>query len=275
LLLIGFTILLAGFPFHIGVRSVVTSGPALVPVLIFGLVHLVVIAFIFTLLSANPWIQQDAEFLQALRWIGVATALLGGILAATALDFGRLLSSLLLIDVAITLLSLTVAGAAGWQTAVSVQIARFFSLLLTAIGLELLRRQGATTAFTTNRGVARCAPLAATLFGFGCASLLGLPLTPGFGSRWAAVQQVTLAQQAPSIAWLPFLLLLATAGGAYGLLRCLAFLLAGSNSEKFVAMVELPWLRGIAVAVLVVSLWLAAVPQTLLAYAYRLADLFG
>jgi NADH-quinone oxidoreductase subunit N len=270
LLLGGITLLLAGFPFFIWVRPVVSEAPPLVSVFMFGLVQSVTMVLIFKLLWANPWLQQDEMFVRLLFFSGAGTVLTAGILTMTSFDVKSLLGSSLLLDMGMIVLALAMGGADGWKIAMTLQTARFFSLLVAMVGHSVLKRRNGYTAMDASSGLARRSPLGAALFMFGCVSLIGLPLTVGFSGRWAMIVAVENALE-PS--WLPYLMLLAMIGGTIGILRCLAVMLTRTDDETAVPALQAPWLRGLSALTLIVGLWLAVFPRTLHEYADRLADL--
>lgn len=273
LLVVGFIILLAGFPFHIWVNPVLNQASPLGSILLFSLVQLAIVAFLFDWLAANPWLEQDVYYRQVLRWSGVATVLLAGVAAATALTSGRLLGSLLLLDMGMAVLALSLSAPERWHAAVALHLVRFFSLLPATAGLTLLRRQVDSDEIVAKRGLGRQTPWSVALFVYGCLSLLGLPLTPGFGGRWTIV--AALGQPGSGLAfWLPLLLLLAMIGGATGVLRGLTCWLQPPVQEAAVPpAAEQRWLRGLLLVTLVVPLTLALFPQMVLNYASRIADL--
>jgi formate hydrogenlyase subunit 3/multisubunit Na+/H+ antiporter MnhD subunit len=274
LIIIGFAILLAGFPFHIWVMPVIVKVPLLVSAFIFGLVQLVVMAFIFELLSSFPWLQQDEWFRRTLVHSGLVTALIAGLLAATSMRFGRLIGSLVLLDLGISMLTLTMSTVDGWNIAVSLQLARLISLTLMTVGLRPFSPSGqhATGAtFVSFRGLGRRYPLSVALFAFGCLSLIGMPMTVGFNARWS----VLLTGQTISNPWLPYVVLLAMIGGTVGLWRSLSDLLSPAATEQEFADSKPIWLQGLSVFVLIIGFGLAMFPPVAQSYAARLAQMFG
>lgn len=265
LLLLAMLLLLGGFPFFIWVSRLVVDAPLGVTVLLLGVGQTAVFAFLFQLLTLNPALLADGTFGQLGRWCGVATALVGGVLALTAVYPRRLLGALLLIDIGFGLITLTFPPAIGWETALALLLVRLLSLLLALVGLNLLE---------ANQGRS---PFALLLFVYSCLALLGLPLTVGFGGRWvilALVAEVVGGETA--VSWQTILLLLATAMGTYGLFRLLALFFAPQPHTDTPAQPPEPlWLRGLLALLLLIGLWLAAFPQALLSYAHNLAALFG
>jgi formate hydrogenlyase subunit 3/multisubunit Na+/H+ antiporter MnhD subunit len=188
LLVVAFAMFMAGFPFYIWVIPVARRTPLLARIFILGIVPLIVTLFLFDLRQDHPWLAQDAQFMLWLRWSGLLTVLVAGLSALTT-DPRRLLSSLLLLDIGMAILVLALGGR---ETAISLHLARMAGLLLAGIGLQQDSRWSRL------------------LFIYGCASLLGFPLTPGFFGRWP------LFSQLPDVTF-TLLLLAGLGGGLLGL----------------------------------------------------------
>lgn len=218
LLLISFAILLAGFPFHSWVRPVAAHAPLLVTVLLFGLVQLAVAAFVFGLLGDGSMFQQDTRLVLMLRWSGALTAVMGGLLAAAERDRGRMLGYLILLDMGVSFLTLAIPGRDGYTLAIAAHWGRFGGLLAAVIGLAQLRRYEAQAQAEPPGRARRPIPWLA-LFAYGCFSLVGLPLTPGFIGRWGLLTAVIHAP--PPAPWLASSLLLAMGGGVTAVLYSL------------------------------------------------------
>ncbi|MCB8946172.1 MAG: hypothetical protein H6658_20705 [Ardenticatenaceae bacterium] len=185
LLVVAFAMLMAGFPFYIWVIPAAKRTPLLARVFVLSLMPLVVTLFLFHLRQEHPWLLQDAQFALWLRWSGLLTVLVAGLSALTA-DPRRLLGALVLLDMGLALVGLAVG--LGETAVITLHLTRAVSLLLAGIGLERDNR---------------------LLYAYGCASLLGLPLTPGFWGHWP------LLSQAPDITF-ALLLLAGLAGGLLG-----------------------------------------------------------
>ena len=205
-------LVLGGFPFMMWVRPAARQVSVLLRPFLFGGVQLAVIAFLFGWLLAKPGWQADPGFQNWLRWSGLLTVLLGGLLAAAARELPDVLPSLLLLDVGMGLLTLLLPGVAGWETAVSILTARSISLLLAGLGWLL---SGGYSEGMAQR------PWAAALWFYGCFSLLGLPLTPGFAGRWALLSALPGQSEGAGGVILIALLLLGVAGGLWGVGRIL------------------------------------------------------
>ena len=220
LLGMAFLILLAGFPFHIWVQPVLSASKNLALVLVLGLGQILLILFISEWLFAFPWVQDGPRFRLFIQWSSGLTALTAGVLALTLPSLRRLLGSLLLLDMSVSLALLLVSVGDGWETAVLLPLLRSVSLLLIMLGWQNLPDIQSNEDW---RGLGRQRPMAALALGYGLLSLLGLPLAVGFPGRWAAI--ALIAREADVSFWLPVCLLLAMGGGIYGVWRGLAPLL--------------------------------------------------
>lgn len=197
-------IVVGGFPFYMWVRPAARQASPLLLPFLFGGAQLALLLLVFGWLMARPDWQADPGFQSWLRWSGALTVLLGGLLAATAVDGDDLLASLLLLDMGMGLLTLLLPGKMGWETAVAIHLGRVVALLLVGVGRLMW---------------AELSKFGAVLWLYGSLTLLGLPLTAGFGGRWALLNALPgLGGETPAIV-LPGLLLLGTACGLWGIGR--------------------------------------------------------
>jgi formate hydrogenlyase subunit 3/multisubunit Na+/H+ antiporter MnhD subunit len=282
---LGFIILLAGFPFHIWVTTLLTEAFPLAAVVVFGLVHLVLLLFVLNLLQQWPLIGQDPAFVLLLRWSGILTIVVALLLVYHAPTFGALLAYLLLADVGATLLLLALDGPQAGGGIFSLLFLRLVGLIVAGSGMSLIGAGSASRTFAEAQGAAWYSPLGVALYVYGGLSLIGIPLTPGFSGRWSAVAR--LAEEAaasPAAGWLVLLLLLVSVSGTIGLMRALRLLLAppaqtlpgatAAGSPAARLPVAPTWHSGAAAIILFAGFLIALFPQVLLAYTLRLAALF-
>lgn len=258
-------LLLAGFPFHIWLQAAANEAEPLPLALVVGVAPLVPLALLFQQLAIYPNLL-DAAFRQLIWLSGSLTLLVAGGLALTAVHLRRAIGSVLLLDMALTILCLTLPEPLGWATAVTLQLGRFAGLLLVAGGWQLLKRhQAAWPLDRLPAGLGRRAPLSLALLGAGLFSLLGLPFTPGFAGHWRVLTAVgDLANRGGVPWWLPAVALLGLGLGAAGVLRLVAVLLAKREHEEEVTAVPDPlWLKLVVGVVLTAVLWLAVFPPLL------------
>ncbi len=204
LLFAGFGLLLMGLPFHFWLRPLIEEAAPLAVVFVLGLSQLVLVAFAGIVLGGSPVLAQT-ELGLWLRILGLATMFAAALLLFAARETEQAIAYAVLLDAGMVLAALG-SGAGGLSRALTVVLARSLALTLVMVALQLLRRE---------EGSARPWWLLLVL-GYGAASLLGLPLTPGFAGRWQAI--ALLGAQSP---WQALLAVLAVAVAAIGLWRAL------------------------------------------------------
>jgi NADH-quinone oxidoreductase subunit M len=193
-------------------------------------------------------------------------AALGGLLAFAQRDFGHLMGYAVLSDMGCTLVALSVASPAA-LTAALLQVAhRAVGLMLTAMGLAVVRRRAGSDAFTDLGGMARRLPLSTAGLLLGGLSLAGVPLTAGFPSRWAIYRLFSV----PDLA---LVMLLSGAGVALGYLHGLSILLGPSTEPK---VKREPLIASLIIlAMIILCLWLGLRPQWLLPPIQRVVESFN
>ncbi|MCP4358829.1 MAG: hypothetical protein GY796_12490 [Chloroflexi bacterium] len=284
IILLGSLILLAGFPFHVWATSVIRHAPPPVWVFVFGIVQLAVTAFVFQFLAASNSVDD-----QAISWLRLSsgvTFLVAVLLMATAVQVHRLIAGALLVDMGLLLLTVTLPLDVGWETAVILLVARLFTLLLLALALLLLKKQEVSQLFSfenipptigNDQGVACRLPFTMALLGVGIVSLLGVPLTIGFGSHWLALQMIFAADLAGvenTSGWLAVMFLLAVFSGLVAFIRLTIYYLTPSEKSAGTTEREHVWLRiGVGMGLLLAT-WLAVQPQIWLGFASDLARSF-
>jgi len=265
LLAMGFAILLAVAPFHGWVSAVTADAPPVAAAFVLTATNAVVLLLMLNLLQSYPWLSENPQAFWLLRLGGLLMAAVGGLLAFAQRDFGRLMGYAVLSDVGCTLVALGVASPAALAVALLQVTHRSVGMMLTAMGLAVVRHRAGSGSFADLGGAARRLPLATAGLVLGGLSLAGIPLTPGFPSRWAIYRLLS----EPNLA---LALLLSGAGVAFGYLRGLSTLLGPSTEpevkrEPFIASL-------IILGMIIFCLWLGLRPQWLLPAIQRVAGSF-
>jgi formate hydrogenlyase subunit 3/multisubunit Na+/H+ antiporter MnhD subunit len=265
LLAVGFAILLAVVPFHSWVPAMAADAPPMVAAFVLTATNASAILLMLNLLQSYAWLPENLQVFRLLRIGGLLMAAVGGLLAFAQRDFGHLMGYAVLSDMGCTLVALGVASPAALTAALLQVTHRSVGLMLTAMGLTVLRHRAESDAFTDLSGVARRLPLSTAGLVLGGLSLAGMPLTAGLPSRWAIYRLLS----APG---LPLAMLLSGAGVAFGYLRGLSILLAPSTKlqvkrEPFIASL-------IILGMIILCLWLGLRPQWLLPPIQRVVESF-
>lgn len=264
LLLVGFVILLAGFPFTAWIRPIVKEAPPLATAYILGLGQLAIVSFAFQLLAAYPAISLNTSFLPLLRGSGGATLVVAGLLAFNSRKVSQLVGYLVLADMGGVILSL-VGGPAGLPIALLLLTQRFVGLVLVGLGFLFIGNE--FDLFTAGRGLAARKPLGIVLLIFGILSLIGLPLTPGFSGRWQLVVWVATRESH----WLAMLLWLVAASGVVGLVRGMREWLAPAV-DPIPTQTPTRLQQILILVAIAAGLFVALFPQPLLTLASQLAQ---
>jgi formate hydrogenlyase subunit 3/multisubunit Na+/H+ antiporter MnhD subunit len=266
LLAIGFAALLAVVPFHGWVSAVAADAPPVVAAFVFSVTNAVVLLRLLNLLKSYSWLAENPQVFSLLRLGGLLMAIVGGLLAFAQRDFGRLLGYALLSDMGCTLVALGFASSAA-LTAALLQVAhRSVGLMLTAMGLAVVRRQAGSDSFLNLAGVAKRLPLATAGLVLGNLSLAGMPITAGFPSRWAIYRILPTLD-------LALAMLLSGAGVALGCLHGLSTLLGHSNERSAEREPLIASLMILGMIVLCIGLGLH--PQWLLPAIQRVVESFS
>jgi multicomponent Na+:H+ antiporter subunit D len=202
----------------------------------------------------------------------------GGLLAFAQRDFSRLLGYAVLSDMGCTLVALGVASPAALSAALLQVAHRSVGLMLTAMGLAVVRYRMGSDSFADPStgsghrlgGVARRLPLSTAGLVLGGLSLAGMPLTAGFPSRWAIYRLLAGYSSQASLA---LAMLLSGVGVALGYLRGLSTLLGPSTESK---VKREPFIASLIIlGMIILCLGLGLRPQWLLPLIQRVVDSFS
>jgi formate hydrogenlyase subunit 3/multisubunit Na+/H+ antiporter MnhD subunit len=176
-------LLLGGFPFHIWVDGLGRRASPAALALALGLAHVVAVVMVLNFLDAAPVARGSAEFQATVRWSAALTALIAAFQMGRAVDWRGRVAGALTLDMGLLLAATLAPGAGGLIIALPALMSRFLSVLLITFGWGWSPDGGLeNTASSARRWMAK---LPAALVTYGCLSLIGLPLTPGFAGRWA------------------------------------------------------------------------------------------
>ena len=179
LLLPGMAIKLALVPLWFWLPAVAEGAPAIVTGLVVGVVDVAAFAELLTLRSAAPWL-----FSPAAPWLGlgVASALLGALLALAQRDMRRLLAFSTIADMGFLVVAVTFGGQYGMVGASIGASVHALAKALCFASVAAPEAEGA--ALIDARGLASRHPLAGAGFLVGALSVLGVPPTAGYAAHW-------------------------------------------------------------------------------------------
>ncbi len=188
MLSVGFGTLLAAAPLYFWLPDVAYRAPVMGFALIAGVLHVVTTAFLVSVLGAFPWLTGDLELNALVALGGLATIVLGALLAYGANDLRGLLgystvsaSGFIVLGVA-SRSALAVAGAL-YQT-----LAMAVALFLLSILIGVIEERLGGVTFAQISGLTARAPLLTLAFVVGSFSIVGVPGFGAFPGRWLVFQ---------------------------------------------------------------------------------------
>ncbi|MFO7741319.1 MAG: proton-conducting transporter membrane subunit [Anaerolineae bacterium] len=275
LLALSFALLLGSVPFHPWVASVAGDAEPLASAFVLTVNNGAVWFLLLSFLETYPDLSAYPGFATFVSGAGLATVVLGGLLAASQRRLGRLVGYGALVDTGVALVALGRASQEGLALALLVLFVRPFGVVLMAAGLKGLQSWGLREDRPESlRGLASDVPWATTAFLVGGISTAGLPISAGFAARWSLYRAL-----APSNLLTTLFTLLASAAVMAGIWRALSLLVASpASSDEGVGGREprgaRDWLTaGLMVLAVAASVAVGLFPQFLTSTAVRLAGL--
>ncbi len=254
LLSVGLILLLAPVPLHGAQATIAESAPPVTTALLTLLGQLAALHLIYRTLATYAFVPQQAPLGLWLTWIGLITAVWGGVAAFGATHAGRLWGYAALHDWGVILLVLAAPGSRGWSLVLFLFGLRVVSMLTAAAGLAVLEQHTGGLSLARIQGAGSRLPWNSAALLLGGLGLAGFPLSAGFTGHWAALQIVAESDWRPA-----GVVLMASAGAIFGYIR-LARALFGPLDNRFLSR-EQPLNIGLAFFVLLVSVGLAVAPQ--------------
>lgn len=227
---LGFTFLLAVFPFHSWVPMLAQDAHPYTVGFIFLLLPSAITFFGLGFLDQFAWLRNSEQAHLILRTIGVVMVFVTGFWAAFQRHLGRILGYAVLFEIGLSILTI---GLSGGERA-GILLSLFFASLLPrglalgvwSLALTAIRSQKEDLYYRDVQGWARKMPIAASGLLLAHFTWLGLPPTAGFPVRMALLEY--LAQASPIAAiWV----ILGSFGLLLGGLRTLVVLVMGEDKN--------------------------------------------
>ncbi|MBN2502656.1 MAG: hypothetical protein JXB38_17895 [Anaerolineales bacterium] len=186
LLALGFSFLLALFPFHSWIPMLAEEAHPYAVAFIFLMLPGVVALFGLGFLDRYAWLRDSAAVYDLLRVMGGLMVVLGGLWAAFQENLGRMLGYAAMLEIGLALLAVSVEGMTGLEIFFALLAARSTAFVVWGIMLSRMRylSQG-DLSFTGVRGLGLRYPFLSVTLVLAHLSLSGLPLLAGFPVRLA------------------------------------------------------------------------------------------
>ena len=186
-ILIGLSIKMALFPLHSWLPDAYTYAPSAVSAIVAPLVTkvmaYVIIRVMFTVFKADFPIAM-IRVTDLMVWFGTLAILFGAVMALSQTDFKRMLSYVIIAEIGYIIGGIGVANDTALKGAIFhiVNDAMMMAILFLVAGMVMYRTNG--HRIDDFKGLFRKMPFTATIFTVGALSVIGVPPTCGFFSKW-------------------------------------------------------------------------------------------
>lgn len=185
LLAVGFGLRLATVPFHSWLPDLAEDAAPMVSVIVVTVVNITSLLFLINIFQLfGPLVVVENERgVAIMRWMGILTALLGGLLALAEPNLRRMLGYLIVYDAGMVLFGLTTMTPVGLAGALFEAFNQIIVVLLLFLCVGLLERPDGRPPHIRRRDLLRRWPVAGIGFIGGVLALLGVPPFNGFASK--------------------------------------------------------------------------------------------
>lgn len=202
---LGFSFLLAIFPFHTWLPMLGETSHPYLAAFVFVVLPQLVMLFGIGFLERYAWLQNLTAVFVALRIAGLLMILTGSFWAIFQFQLGRVLGYAAMLETGYALLALSMMGetADGLWLHFSLLPARTMALGMMGLTLSVLRTNARSLSLDRLRGMAYQWPFASVGLLLALLTLAGFPLLAAFPPRFAMITD--LAARQPNMAWLALL----------------------------------------------------------------------
>lgn len=225
---LGFTFLLAVFPFYTWIPLLAEQAQPYVAGFVFSLLPTVVLLFGLNFLNSYTWLRDTDNLYIGLRLIGTLMVVTGGVWSAFQQHLGRMLGYAVIAETGFSLLSISLSGQGGMTLFAMLFLPRMIGLATWVLCLSILQNQTGSLELARVTGFGRQYPLIMLGLVLSQLSIAGLPLLAGF-----PIKQILLYGVAKQSAVESFWILAGCFGLMLGALRSLnAFLMKPESQAE-------------------------------------------
>jgi len=200
LIALGFSFLLAVFPFYSWIPMLADEASPFTVSFILWMFSTVTIFFGLGFLDRYTWLRDAPSLGIILTSAGILMIVTGGVLAAFQRHIGRILGYAIIMENGFSLLAISLGLGSGLSIFYMLFIPRVLSLLLWAVALTILKDNYSTLNLDELKGLARTWPFATSGLVLANLALAGMPLLAGFPSH-LAIWTGMAARSLPAVIW--------------------------------------------------------------------------
>ncbi len=263
---LGFSFLLAIFPFISWVPMVAERNHPFLSGFVFNTYFLGVILFGTRFITEGGWLGQGVSTQGALQIAGIMMIGTGGILAVFSNHLGRLTSSLVLAEIGRALLAISLFQA-GFPLFFAMVIIQAIALGIWSLSLTNLQGVIGELDYEKAAGSAWQWPVTSSGLLVAYFSLAGMPLLAGFPLYWALGSGLSSYPL-----WISIFYLAASSGLFIGGLRIFG-LITRNSGEETVLIASRPFYRYLLLGLNLILILLGFIPQVLIKISQSIAEL--
>lgn len=187
-LAVGFGTLIAAAPLYFWLPDVAYRAPVMGFILIAAVLHTATTAFLVSVLATFPWLTNDAQLNEFIAVGGLATVVLGAILAYSSSDLRGLLGYSTVSASGFIIVGIASRSALAVTGILYQALAMAAALFLLGILVGVIEDRTGSVSFAQLAGLTTRAPFLTLAFVVGSFSIVGVPGFASFPGRWLVFQ---------------------------------------------------------------------------------------
>lgn len=199
ILALGFSLLLAAFPFHTWLPMLSEEGHPYAVSFLFWIFPTTATLFGLSFIDHYVWLRESAQITVVLRFSGLLLMVIGGLSAAFQRHLGRIFGFTIVAENGLSLVALSLGNKVGVEFFFLLLIPRALAMILWGLSLATLQEAKSSLSFERMQGALRSWPLAAAGVIISHLSLIGMPLLASFPVRqviWENLAQHSVGEAA-------------------------------------------------------------------------------
>jgi NADH-quinone oxidoreductase subunit N len=177
---LGFSFLLAVFPFHSWIPMLTEESSPYIIGFVLWMFPTVTIFFGLGFLDHYTWLRDAPSLGIILMTVGTLMVISAGLLAAFQQHLGRIMGYAVIMETGFSILALNLGPTMGTMVFFMLIIPRALSLIIWAFSLSILKENSSTLTLKDIKGLIRIFPYATSGLVLASLSLAGMPLLTGF-----------------------------------------------------------------------------------------------
>ncbi len=187
-LAVGFGTLIAAAPLYFWLPDVAFRAPVMGFILIASVLHMSTTTFLVSVLATFPWLTNDTQLNSMVAVGGLATVLLGALLAYSTDDLRGLLGYSTVSASGFIIVGISSRSALAVTGVLYQTLAMAVALLLLGVLVGVIEERMGGTTFAQLAGLTTRAPILTLTFVVGSFSIVGVPGFASFPGRWLVFQ---------------------------------------------------------------------------------------